>query len=458
MKRLKPKLLFVDDDVTFLNDLPHYLGDEFEYLLAENVESGLAKLAENPDLILLDIEMDSETDGIHSIPRFKDIDPDVPIVMLTRHSEYKLVVKSLKNGADDYFVKSPDINELRAFINKTLSVHQMKNEVAYLRKEITTSRGKLIGSSEVMKNLHEQIHTAASMDCPVLVTGETGTGKELVSRAIHEQSYRKDYQFVAVNISSINADLFASELFGHEKGAFTSALQRKKGLFETAGSGTILLDEIGDLPLNLQVKLLRVIEEKELMRVGGTQDIRISTRIITSTNQDLIKLTGEDRFRKDLFFRLNACQIVVPPLRDRKEDIKELAEYFIPGKRKGSSLITEEVLGLLSGYDWPGNVRQLKSVIEICSLNKNEISSEYLKKLLVPMEDGSSDSVTSFEKSYFYNEFKDSRDAIIAEFRKKYFEELIKETHGNITEVARISGMNRSHLYKILKEDGIDVP
>ncbi len=454
---MKNKILFVDDDTQYRADIIHKLRENFTFIEANTIDEGISKLSENPQLILLDVELESEIDGITAIPRFKENDPWIPIIMLTKHDEYTLVVQSMKLGANDYFVKSPDISGLEGLIKRTIKSLSLKQEVEYLRNEISTAKGRLVGGSPVMDRLRKDIYKAASLDCPVLITGETGVGKELTARAIHEKSGRNKNPFIGVNVSALSNDLFSSELFGHEKGSFTSAAQRKRGMFEIAGEGTLLMDEIGDLSVESQIKLLRVIEEKEMRRIGGIQNITVSCRVLASTNRDIDSLMKSGTLRSDLYYRLAVFNMYVPPLRERKEDIKELVEYFLKRNGKNGVTLSEEAVKFLSGYDWPGNVRHLKSLAEIagsvCSAEvlEPEHFMEY-SRFTGKNEPGTG---TAFEKNLFRKNYKDARDEIVYVFRKQYLENLIKECKGNITEAARLSGLNRTSLYKMLQEDRI---
>jgi len=449
---MKYKILHIDDDIDFLEAVPHYLGDEFIYISADNLEKGYKKIKENPHLILLDIELDSEVDGIHAISKFRDLDNDIPIVMLTKHNDYQLVVQAMKNGAADYCVKSPDMSELRDIIKKTINFYSQKEELNYLKREIESDKGKIIGESPVMLDLFEKINHAASMNCHVLITGETGTGKELIARAIHNQGKNSKRPFVAVNISGINDDLFASELFGYEKGAFTGALQRKKGLFEIAEDGTLFLDEIGYLSIDSQVKLLRVLEEKVVRRVGGTDDIETPVRILAATNQNLEYLMQKNKFREDLFYRLNVYKIDVPPLRERKQDIPILAEYFIK-QLKPDAKIEKEAIDHLLSYNWPGNIRELRNIIEISVLTDDTgvISKKHLQKIIQSSETSPKRIIDLIDEDLFDMEYKLARDKVLSEFKKNYISNCLKKTNGNKSKAAKLCGLSRTGFDKILE-------
>jgi len=450
---MKDKILIVDDNAKYLDRISQYLEREFDCLLAESIESGLERIKENPKVVLLDLEFETKTDGITAIPRFKEVDPHIPIIMLTKHDEYQLVVKAMKSGASNYFVKSPNLNELVSVIKKTMHTERLEEQLHILKNEVTSLKGKLIGSSEVMNNVRNEINKAARMDCPVLITGETGVGKELVARAIHENSPRKNLSFIAVNITTINSDLFSDELFGHEKGAFTGAFQRKKGLFELAEGGTLFLDEIGCLPIDSQVKLLRVLEEKTIRRVGGSSNININVRVIAATNMDLNKSISKESFRKDLYFRLNAFMIDIPQLRERTEDILEIIEYYLKQRSFDLDIMDQAALDLLTDYDWPGNIRQLKNIIEILTSDPEiiNIKDVHLKNYLISGLNNESQTLT-FPIDYFNRKYKSSRDEILKYFRQQYIKNILEKTNGNITKASQISGLNRTTIHKLLDQ------
>ncbi|MCP4728371.1 MAG: sigma-54-dependent Fis family transcriptional regulator [bacterium] len=447
------RLLLVDDEIEFQEDLMHYLGEDFAYSKALSIEEGLKKLSESPDLILLDVELDSLFDGISSITKFKNIAPSIPIIMLTRHTDYKLAVKAIKKGASDYFEKSSATDELKKLIYKTIESETAKEEIRYLRNEISSLKGKLIGESVVMRKLREEIEHAAQMECPVLILGETGTGKELVARDIHRISELKNKPFVAVNVSGITEELFNSELFGHERGAFTGANQRKKGLFEFAGKGFIFLDEIGYLSPEAQVKILRVVEEKTMRRVGGTEDIQIPARVLTATNQDIMELIRKRRFREDLYYRIGAFRIFIPPLRERKEDIPLIIDHYLAFRELDKSIFDESAMDLLINYHWPGNVRQLRNILEITGYfpKAEKISRNTVHKYLHDPDEFSDHQIIFNDEKLFDQEYKISRDKILDDFRKKYIDNILNKTKGNITRAAEISGLSRTALHKNIK-------
>jgi len=301
------------------------------------------------------------------------------VIMITATKTVKTAVEAMKLGAYDYVTKPFDIDELRLIINRALSTQSLEKEVKYLRKEIDKSFnfGNIIGKSKTMENIFKVVRQIADSKSTVLIMGESGTGKELVSRAVHYNSNRKNYPFVTINCAAIPETLIESELFGHERGAFTNAIEKKLGRFEIAHHGTLFLDEIGELSLNTQAKILRFLEEKEFNRVGGSKTMKVDVRLITATNRDLNQLLKKGEFREDLYYRINVVPIVIPPLRERKEDIPMLLEHFIKKfnaeNNKNLKGVSKEALELMMNYDWPGNVRELENLIErVINLTFNE--------------------------------------------------------------------------------------
>ena len=317
------------------------------------------------DLVFLDIGL-PDTDGISLIARLREISPDIDIVMLTGVNDAKTAVDCLRAGAVDYIVKPFDVIEFRAILKRIMQSRLMGKKALLEAQSVGVER--IIGSCEAMRRVKETIGMAAEVAAPVLITGETGTGKELVARAIHDSRSRQSGVFVKVDCGTLSANLIESELFGHERGAFTDAIQEKKGLVEVANGGTLFLDEIGNLPVSLQPKLLRLIEESTFRRVGGVKDIKVQVRIIAATNASLEEEIASGRFREDLFYRLNVIAIPLPPLRQRGDDILMLASYFLhflkKELRKELHGFTPPASQAMLHYDWPGNIRELRNMIE----------------------------------------------------------------------------------------------
>jgi two-component system, NtrC family, response regulator HydG len=368
---LKGKLLIVDDEFSVRDSLGKWFREEgYEIATAESASEALTKLAEQKfDLALLDIKMRG-TDGIELQRRIREIDPSIITIMMTGYASVDTAVVAMKNGAYDYLTKPLDPDEVAHKISKALSHKRAEEENVRLRETVAEVQRPpdLIGQSSPMQRVFDAIETVGPTDATVLVTGESGTGKELVCRAIHACSPRKFHPLVVIHCGALTETLLESELFGHEKGAFTGAQYRKKGKFEIAEGGTVFLDEIGDISLKTQTDLLRVLQEREIVRVGGNDPIKVDFRIVAATNKDLELLIEEGKFRPDLFYRLNVFHIELPPLRDRKEDIPPLVDHFV---RKFSMQMNKKItrvqpaaMNQLQQYPWPGNVRELENAVE----------------------------------------------------------------------------------------------
>lgn len=365
------KILVVDDERKIRLILTRILSDEgYSVRTAENGEEAIMAVDDfDPDLILMDQNMPG-IDGIATMTRIKEKDPDRTIIIITAYASIPLAVEAVKKGAYDYLVKPFDNEALLIVIRRALERTRLAAEVTSLRKQLQEkySFDTIIGASPAIMTLFEQMHRVCDTNATVLIQGESGTGKELVAMALHYHSRRKDKPLVSVNCGAIPVNLIESEIFGHEKGAFTDARERKIGTFEQANGGTIFLDEIGELPLDAQVKLLRILEDRTITRIGGSERIPVDVRILAATNKDLQKTVAEERFRLDLLYRLNIFTITVPPLRMRKDDISLLVEHFITKHNRllGLSVrtISRTALEALAGYDWPGNVRDLENAIQ----------------------------------------------------------------------------------------------
>jgi two-component system, NtrC family, response regulator PilR len=387
----KERILVVDDEQSMREFLDIMLKKEgYRVTLASNGEEVLRFIEKEIfDLILMDIRM-PRMDGITVLRRVKAISPETIVIMITAYASADTAIKAMKEGAYDYITKPFKVEEIKLIIKNALEKKNLQNENILL-KQVVRDRyhfGNIIGQSPKMSTLYDLLEKVSATKTNILITGESGTGKELVAKAIHYNSPRKEKPFVTLNCGAIPESLIESELFGHVKGAFTDAIATKKGLFEVADEGTIFLDEISELPLLMQVKLLRVLQDKEFKRVGGTDDIRVDVRIISATNKDLEEGVREKRFREDLFYRLNVIQIKLPPLRERREDIPLLATHFL--KRYSDELskniltISPEALRILLNYEYPGNVRELQNIIEraVALETAQELSAENLSSYL----------------------------------------------------------------------------
>jgi len=364
------KILIVDDEAGIRSILKRVLSKQHEVLEAGDGATAVDRVrSERPNILVCDLKM-PEMDGMEVLRRVRDIDPDLVSIMITAHGTVENAVEAMKLGAFDYFRKPFDVEEVKVVVEKALSVRDLKDQVASLKKEVRQRDrlDRIVGKSPRMRETFDLIEQVAPSKSTVLITGESGTGKEMIARAIHAHSPRAEKNFVAVNCAAISGELLESELFGHEKGSFTGAVSAKTGKFEYANGGTLFLDEIGEMDPKLQSKLLRVLQENEIDKVGGNKPIPVDVRVVASTNRSLRDQIKKGGFREDLFYRLNVVNITFPPLRERKEDIPLLAKHFVEkyseenGKRIES--ISPEALETLMKFNWPGNVRELENVIE----------------------------------------------------------------------------------------------
>ena len=415
-------ILIVDDEVGARESLRMILKNEYEVFLAKNAEEAFLRVKEHaPDVILLDIIL-PDLDGLKVLEIIKQNDPDAIVIMITATKTVKTAVEAMKLGAYDYVTKPFEVDELRLMISRSLSTQALEKEVQYLRKEVDKNFGfgNIIGKSDVMKEIFNVIRQIADSKSTVLIMGESGTGKELVSRAIHYISQRRNTPFVTINCAAIPETLIESELFGHEKGAFTNAIERKLGRFEIAHSGTLFLDEIGELSLATQAKILRFLEEREFNRVGGSKTIKVDVRLIAATNKDLTQLIKKGLFREDLYYRINVVPIVLPPLRERPEDIPLLLEHFVQKfsaeNKKQIKGVSKEALEILKNYEWPGNVRELENLMErVVTLTSNSyIQPNELPFSLVnvPKLNGLKESILNGRVSLTQGEEKFEREII----------------------------------------------
>ena len=367
----KVRILVVDDEPSMREMLSIVLRrDGYEVLVAENGRDAIAQLRARPfDLLLSDIKMPDVT-GVDVLRAAKEINRDIVAFMVTAYASTSTAVEAMRLGAVDYFTKPFSMDELRLKIRQHLETHQLKQENLLLKKALNTRYefSNIIGRSEPMLEVFRMVETIAKTTSTVLITGESGTGKDLVARAIHYNSLRGDRPFVALNCGGVPETLLESELFGHMRGAFTGADANKKGLIEAAEGGTIFLDEIGEMNTTMQVKLLRVLQDRRFRRLGGTEEVQADIRVVAATNQDLQKLVAGGRFREDLFYRINVIQMHLPPLRERRQDIPLLADHFLEKyagqMRKPVRSISHAASAMLQAYGWPGNVRELENVIE----------------------------------------------------------------------------------------------
>ncbi|REK32510.1 MAG: sigma-54-dependent Fis family transcriptional regulator [Bacteroidetes bacterium] len=378
------KILIIDDEKPIRNTLRDILEyEKFEVHEAADGSEGLRIASElKPDLVLCDIKM-ARMDGMEVLSKLQEMDADIPVVMISGHGNIETAVDSIRKGAFDYISKPPDLNRLLVTVRNALDRSSLITETKTLKKKVYKTR-KMIGESEAMKKIREMIDKVAPADARVLITGGNGTGKELVARWIHEKSKRSSSPLVEVNCAAIPSELIESELFGHEKGSFTSAIKQRIGKFELAKDGTLFLDEIGDMSLSAQAKVLRALQENKITRVGGEKEISVSPRVIAATNKDLKSEIEKGNFREDLYHRLSVIVLQVPALNERPDDIPLLANYFLEeiAEDYGSAVkeITPDAMRMLKGMDWTGNVRELRNVVErLVILSDKKITDKDVK-------------------------------------------------------------------------------
>jgi two-component system nitrogen regulation response regulator NtrX len=435
-------VLIVDDEEGIRESLAGIFEDEgYVVLTAGSGEETLRVLKDqSPDVILLDVWLKG-MDGIQTLKEIKDQKPDLPVIMISGHGNIELAVKATRTGAYDFLEKPLSLERVLLVARRALEKRTLEMENRAL-KENLVKKWKLIGNSQKIKQLREQIDMAAKSNGRVLILGESGSGKELVAHTLHENSSRAYKPFVEMNCAAIPQELIESELFGHEKGSFTGAFERKKGKFELADEGTLFLDEVGDMSSSTQSKVLRVIETQEFQRVGGSKNIKVDVRIISATNKDLLEEVKKANFREDLFYRLNVIPIILPPLRERKEDIPELIEFFLEdfaaeyGQKPKK--MTADGLKVLEAYDWPGNIRELRNLIERLVIMTP--STTITAKNIIVGETVRSD--------YFsFNTLKDARDS----FEKDFIMKKLEENNWNISKTAEILDVERSNLHRKIK-------
>ncbi len=446
----KWRILVVDDDHDILRSLSGLLKDKgYESLTASSAETALEIIRAQPiSLVLLDVVM-PDVDGLAALRRIKADHPDLPVIMISGAATISTAVTAIKLGALDFVEKPFDpVDRLLLTIENALRMIELRRQNVELLTELQKRR-RMIGESEPMRRLRDEIARAAPTSARVLITGENGTGKELVAAAIHENSPRRDGRFVKVNCAAIPKDLIESELFGYEKGAFTGAVSAKEGKFEMADGGTLLLDEIGDMSLETQAKLLRVLEEQEVERVGAKQPRKVDVRVISSTNKDLVAEIKRGNFREDLYFRISVIPIHVPPLRQRKDDIPLLAPYFVQlfceENNKPVKELSPGAIEALISYEWPGNVRELKNAIErlVIMVDGSVIRAQHVREIFQqqqPISTGGtlSERIEAYEKSLIVSTLKD--------------------TSWNISKAASRLGIDRANLHRKLRRYGIERP
>ncbi|MBI2929282.1 MAG: sigma-54-dependent Fis family transcriptional regulator [Verrucomicrobia bacterium] len=450
----KTRILIVDDEVGMLEvcaDTLQRLPDTELLLENQSVRAAERVATESLDLLIADVRMPG-VGGVELLRLARQHDPNLAVLMLTAYPTVETAVETMKLGAADYIVKPFQPEDLLALVRRLLESKRLHEENRLLRRQVerTYAFGEILGKSPLMQQVFQNIQRIAETDFDVVIIGETGTGKELVARAIHQRSRRKDGPFVPVDCGAIPDQLMESEVFGHERGAFTGATTRSMGLLEFANHGTFFMDELNQLPLRMQSKLLRVLQERKIRRVGGTKEIDLDVRVIAASSMGLQEEVRKERFRADLYHRINVARIELPPLRDRVEDIPLLVDHFLERyvreMEKGPRRLSPEVLEVLASYAWPGNVRELQNVLKraLVLAPQEVISPDDLPDEIVARA-GDSASVTG-------GGFFQLRERRLAAFEKEYFRNLLSACHGDVTAAAREAHLPRGTLYRLLKK------
>lgn len=439
-------ILIVDDEPIARDNLAHSLGRQgYRIVTAADGSEAIERMTETDfGLVLTDLRMKS-VDGLEVLARAKTLQPETEVIVITGYASVDTAVEAMRRGAYHYISKPIKIDELSLIVQKALEKRRLKREVQDLRRRMADQSGlaRIVGQSQVIVSLKEMVRQVAGLDCTVLITGETGTGKEVVARAVHELSSRGAGRFMAINCGAFSPDLIANELFGHEREAFTGAGREKKGLIEAAAGGSLFLDEIGDLPLPMQVNLLRVLQERTFRRVGGTREIAADIRIIAATNKDLKKEAERGAFRQDLYYRLNVIALHLPNLAERREDIPLLVRHFMAKHTPTGASVKEvapEVMERLRQYDYPGNVRELENIVARALALRDGpcIESQHLVREL----GGSKVRITRNEPRQW---------PTLEENERRYILEVMEEAAGNKTRAAQILDIDRVSLWRKLK-------
>ncbi len=452
-------ILIVDDEQSIRDSLTGILLDEgFAVSTASDGESALTLLSEDrPDLILLDIWMPG-MDGLETLARIREWNSEQLVIMMSGHGTIETAVRATKSGAYDFIEKPLSLEKLLVSIQNALKLNRLSQENRALKAKIAQDY-EMIGDSSKIVELRRQIEIVAPTSGWALITGENGTGKELVARAIHNHSQRSDKPFIEVNCAAIPEELIESELFGHERGAFTGATAQRRGKFDLAHEGTLFLDEIGDMSLKTQAKVLRILQERKFERVGGSRTIEVDVRVIAATNKDLAKQIAEGQFREDLYYRLNVIPFHVPPLRERRDDIALLAEHFLQHfcskESREIKILDESALSAMLNYPWPGNVRELKNLIERLVIMS---PSKIISREQLPLSDvrqGPATPLAAEGQDAFWevDSFREARE----EFEKEFLLRKLEENDWNISKTAEAIEMERSNLHRKIKSYGIEL-
>jgi len=459
--RIKPTLLIVDDEERSTRILKINFQDSYHVLVANTGEQALSLLEHEPiNLILTDLRMPEMT-GNELLKKIRQKNLHIPVIIMTAYGTIENAVASMKMGAYDFILKPLNIEDLSLTIERALNYSFLLNENVRLKEQLKQYEGfrQIITINPEMNRLLELTKQVATAKVPVLIEGESGTGKELFARAIHYLSPRASKDFISINCGAIPAELIESELFGHEKGAFTGASSQKKGKFELAHQGTLFLDEIGELPKNMQVKLLRAIEEQQFTRVGGIQTIKTDIRFVAATNRDLNKEVEEGRFREDLYYRLKVVNLRILPLRERKDDIPLLVRHFLEKHRKdiGKTIrrIDDRVIEMFRNYSWPGNVRELENIVMHTmlfttgdTLVPDALPVEFISQ--VKQNETTTEEAIPETKEALQKERKKRYEEIDKKLEYDFLDRILKKTHGNITRAAELTGYDRRQLQNLI--------
>jgi len=455
MEKKKHHILVVDDDPAHRTMLKTLLsGWGYTVSEADDGAAAVEKVREQPfDLVLMDIRM-IKVSGLEALPEIKSLNPAIPVIIMTAYSSVETAVEALKSGAYDYLTKPLDFDELRIAMDRAMDHVQLKEENRLLRESLGSrfDRRNIIGRSEALVRLLETVAQVAPTEATVLVTGESGTGKEMIAGAIHHNSPRRGAPFIKINCAAITESLLESELFGHEKGAFTGAYRRKEGKFLLAHKGSLFLDEISEMSPAMQVKLLRVLQEREFTRVGGEEVVAVDVRVIAATNKDLLAEIAAGRFREDLFYRLNVVTLTLPPLRQRKEDVPLLAQHFLgifaEKNHKPVKGFTPQAMDRLLRHEWPGNVRELMNAVERGVVMTQTPYLDTKDLTLIPESPASEDKSTTREAV--------AADLPLEEVEKATILKALEAGGGNKSETARKLGITRKTLLAKLRKYGVE--
>lgn len=450
-----PKLnaLLIDDDHKFCDSFKTLAENSFELTIVHSGLDGLKKLKKlRPDVVLLDLKLGRGMNGLQVLQGIKKSNQDLPVIMITDYADVPTAVQAMKMGALHYTSKSPNIEALKIIIERQIQQTAWKK---LYQDQCEKGIHKMVAEAPVMKTIVTEIEKVAQTNVTVLIEGESGVGKEIAAREIHRRSKRKDEPFVAVNCSSLTSNLFESEFFGHEKGSFTGAYERTKGKLELAHGGTIFLDEISELPLDSQAKILRAIEERTFQRLGGTETLSVNVRIIAATNKKLNDLAEQKEFREDLFYRLNVFTIRIPPLRERLEDIPILTDiflkYFANDAKKQELRLSESAKQKILQYKWPGNIRELRNFIERLTVMHQDggyIDANEIKLSANP-------HLVEYPQTILDQPYDMAKHTLLNDFRRVYFQRALEKHDHKIVETANALGINRSSFHRMLKEVGL---